>query len=176
MAIGNQHVEKTYPLAVIWKDLDWKALRDARLILALGPEAGLGLVTLYHDEWTLAFGVARSEHDVYLPWGPPNDGKCHPHCRKGTGTHCFDGWIWGAATEAYDHCLDYFGLGPVLFACWEGGTEPPRPVRALGRALKATAASKAMLQLILRAPVGRPSAWVSRLLRTLERQGDALDP
>lgn len=27
-------------------------------------------------------------------------------------------YIWGRATEIYDHCLEYFGLGPLFLICW----------------------------------------------------------
>ncbi len=130
-----EQVEKKRAFAVIWRDIDWIPALDARLIVTLGPHTGLGLVTLYHDDWTLAFGLPKDDQDVYLPSGRPVDG-CHEHCKAGIGTHCYTGWIWGSATEAYDMCLDYFGLGPVLLACWQGGSEPPKPVRAVGWACR----------------------------------------
>lgn len=187
MAIGNEHEEKRRALAVIWQDLNWKSLRDARLIVALGPRAGLGLVTLYHDDWTLALGVPTSEHDVYLPGGPPVvDGQCHPQCRSGTGTHCFDGWIWGGATEAYDMCLDYFGLGPALFACWPPDKAVPRPVRAVGWACKkACDLLCAVLDLVedevdvedLRPALKRAHAWLTvAAVCRLANQARQLDP
>ena len=46
----------------------------------------LGLVTFYHDDWTLAFGVPKHDQDVYLPSGPPTDG-CHEHCESRCTTH-----------------------------------------------------------------------------------------
>jgi hypothetical protein len=86
--------------------------------IALG-RCGPGLVTLYTDAFTLALGVHEADYDVYLPSGPPQaSGVCHPDCLKGTSTHCFRGWIWGRATEAYDMCLEYFGLGPIVLVCW----------------------------------------------------------
>lgn len=27
-------------------------------------------------------------------------------------------WIWGRATEPYDHCLEYFGGGPLFLVCF----------------------------------------------------------
>jgi len=27
-------------------------------------------------------------------------------------------WVWGRATEIYDHNGEYFGLGPLLLVCW----------------------------------------------------------
>jgi hypothetical protein len=27
-------------------------------------------------------------------------------------------WVWGRATEQYDHCGEYFGLGPLFLLCW----------------------------------------------------------
>lgn len=28
-------------------------------------------------------------------------------------------WVWGRATEMYDHCGEYFGLGPLLLVMGE---------------------------------------------------------
>lgn len=29
--------------------------------------------------------------------------------------------MWGRSTESYDHCLEYFGLGPLALLVWPGG-------------------------------------------------------
>lgn len=29
--------------------------------------------------------------------------------------------IWGRSTERCDHCLEYFGLGPLALLVWPGG-------------------------------------------------------
>jgi hypothetical protein len=32
--------------------------------------------------------------------------------------HEYEWWLWGRATERYDHCLEYFGVGPLALFCW----------------------------------------------------------
>lgn len=77
---------------------------EAELVVALG-EAGVGLLTFYHDDYTVAFGVPRGPRHIYVP------GKREAQCLD-------NAWIWGRATEVYQHCLEYFGLGPFLLVCW----------------------------------------------------------
>jgi len=36
----------------------------------------------------------------------------------------YERWLWGRATEPYDHCLEYYGMGPFVLLCW-----PPSHVR-----------------------------------------------
>ena len=146
----------------------------------------LGLVTFYHDDWTLAFGVPREDQDVYLPSGPPTDG-CHQHCESRCTTHCYHGWVWGGATEAYDCCLDYLGLGPVMLLCWRGGTEPPKAVRAVGWACRKAAdviddaltfaEEKFCGGRVPGGALGRLDAWLSTTaVGRLTRQAQFLDP
>lgn len=125
--IGNdKDVVKDRWLSVTWSDRDsdwWDRQRTTRLVVALGPQAGAGLLTFYHDAMTLVLGVPPEDHSVYKD-DPERPGhEVTVDCR----------WIWGRATEPYDRCLDYFGLGPVAEISWVGGDRPPVPVRALGR-------------------------------------------
>ena len=94
-------------------------LQSAQLAILVMCKDAPGIITCYTRWGTLALGVAQREHDVSLPAGPPaKGGVCHPDCIAGSSTHCFKGWIWGRATEAYDGCLEYFGLGPIAQLCW----------------------------------------------------------
>lgn len=57
-----------------------------------------------HTHWaSFHFGVYKDEFDVYKP-GVEEQVSCD--------------WIWGRATESYDSCMEYFGLGPFFLVCW----------------------------------------------------------
>lgn len=131
--IGNdKDVVKDRWLSVTWGDRGagwWEDQRSTRLVIAVGPKAGAGLLTFYHDSMTLALGVPPEEHSVY------KDDPHNPHRYRTVDCR----WIWGRATEPYDLCLDYFGLGPLAEISWLGGETPPVPVRALGRACRLAA-------------------------------------
>ncbi len=101
----------------------WDDQRGTHLVIAVGLTAGAGLLTFYHDTMTLVLGVPAEEHSVY------KDDPANPHHYRTVDCR----WIWGRATEPYDLCLDYFGLGPLAEISWLGGARPPAPVRALGR-------------------------------------------
>lgn len=123
------------------KSVNAKDAIPAKYTVVVSRTCGVGLITVYNDRWTVGVCVPREDHDVYLPHcSRPVDG-CHQWCKKGTSTHCFHGWLWGAATEAYDCCLDYFGVGPFVQVCWLGGSEPPKPVKWAGRVLRGAAAT-----------------------------------
>lgn len=107
----------------------WDRQRSTRLVVAVGPAAGAGLLTFYHDSMTLVLGVPPEDHSVY------KDDPANPHRLRTVDCR----WIWGRATEPYDLCLDYFGLGPLAEVSWLGGDVPPVPVRALGRACRLAA-------------------------------------
>lgn len=152
--IGNDKgVTKDRWLTVTWSDRDgdwWDRQRSTRLVVAVGPRAGAGLLTFYHDTMTLIVGVPPDDRSVYKD-DPRNPGHHRTvDCR----------WIWGRATEPYDLCLEYFGLGPVAEACWPGGDDPPVPVRALGRACRLTADA-----------IDRVLCWAEPLFPSLERRG-----
>lgn len=102
----------------------WQAVNDAEFVVAFGTAAGAGLITLYHDTGTLILGVPASDRSVYKA---DLDRPGHEVTVDGR-------WIWGRATEPYDHCLEYLGVGPLLEVCWPGGDYPPVPVRMLGKA------------------------------------------
>lgn len=76
---------------------------------------------------------------VHLPYGrgslhfllPPRACSVYKHDPFRTVDYRWG--IWGRATEPYDMCLEYFGLGPFFEACWLPSERPPAPVRALGR-------------------------------------------
>lgn len=131
--IGNdKDVVKDRWLSVVWGDrgLDWwDGQRTTHLVVAIGPKAGAGLLTFYHDTMTLVLGVPPEEHSVY------KDDPTRPEHHRTVDCR----WIWGRATEPYAMCLDYFGLGPVAEISWVGGDRPPAPVRALGRACRLAA-------------------------------------
>jgi hypothetical protein len=64
------------------------------------------LVRITVCEVAFHFGVYPHEDSVYKT-------------RKGREEVVdYDYWLWGRATEMYDHSLEYFGLGPFLFVVW----------------------------------------------------------
>ena len=75
---------------------------------------GCALISIYFDVnpedsrrpiASLHLGVKQEDHSVYK--------------RKGGRMVYVDcNWIWGRATEPYDCCLEYFGLGPLMLVCW----------------------------------------------------------
>lgn len=94
-----------------------EVFQSTRFVITVGT-SGPGLLTLYTDLFTLTLGVFRRDQHVYFSGPVPSDASCHSGCRAGDSTHCFHGWLWGRATEAYDMCLEYYGLGPVAMVCW----------------------------------------------------------
>lgn len=66
---------------------------------------GCALLSIYTSIVCVHFGVKRSPTVVYKKKGG-----------REVGVEC--DWIWGRATEQYDHCLEYFGLGPLLLLVW----------------------------------------------------------
>jgi len=92
-------------LRVVTRSKDLRpAWDEAELVIALG-RAGVGLLTFYLGDYMVAFGVPRGPQHVYV------SGKREAQCLD-------NAWIWGRATEVYQHCLEYFGIGPFLLVCW----------------------------------------------------------
>lgn len=48
----------------------------------------------------------------------PERGCGYKHTRNGEKLVDYERWMWGRYTELYDHNGEYFGLGPLLLACW----------------------------------------------------------
>ena len=67
----------------------------------------IALVSVHCKNFSLHFGVY------------PNPDEVYKLARAGAETvHGYERWLWGFGTEIYDHSLEYFGMGPFLFACW----------------------------------------------------------
>jgi hypothetical protein len=129
---GDKSKKKDKWVTVVYREhpsVWWHEQDTTHLIVAIGPKAGAGLLTFYHDTMTLVLGVAPEEHSVY------KDDPENPHHYRTVDCR----WIWGRATEPYDLCLDYFGLGPLAEISWRGGAVPPIPVRVLGRVCRIAA-------------------------------------
>lgn len=129
MAINNERVEKTRRIKVIFFDYvpaEWSKLQDIELIIAVGPKAGPGLLTFYHDNYTVILGVPREDHVVYLSGVSET-------------TWIEKGWLWGHAVESYDGCLDYLGAGPIFLLCWPPVAKNVLPIRTLGKAARVLA-------------------------------------
>lgn len=65
---------------------------------------GCALVSIY-GRTCVHFGVKRNSDVVYKT---KNGKEVQVECD----------WIWGRATELYDHSLEYFGLGPLMLVVW----------------------------------------------------------
>ncbi len=63
------------------------------------------LISFHFEDSSVHLGVYRDPNTVYKMKG---DREVEVDCD----------WIWGRATEQYDHCLEYFGLGPFMLVCW----------------------------------------------------------
>ena len=75
------------------------------------------LINFQSEFWSLHLGKYPGCECVYLHWfGSRKE-------RDG------DWWVWGRATECYECCLEYFGLGPILLVCWAPGpwVDTPEP-------------------------------------------------
>lgn len=69
----------------------------------------IALVSMHFSSFSFHLGVYR---DL--------DGVCvYKHKSDGSLELEENDWyIWGRATEEYDFCLEYFGLGPLFLVCW----------------------------------------------------------
>ena len=63
------------------------------------------LVSFNCEAFSLHLGVYREPNTVYK-------------VKDGREVEVDCDWVWGRATEQYDHCLEYFGLGPLALVCW----------------------------------------------------------
>lgn len=72
-----------------------------------------GIVSVFNKRWNMQSTAWASFHlGVY----PCMSGY---YKQKGDGeVHVTGYWVWGRATEEYDHNGEYFGLGPLLLVCW----------------------------------------------------------
>ena len=64
----------------------------------------------------LAFHFKKSSIH-FIVW--PEEEQTVYKFRKGKTIEVDCLWIWGRATEQYDCCLEYFGLGPLMLVCWQ---------------------------------------------------------
>lgn len=63
------------------------------------------LINIQTANWSLLIGVYRDPNTVYK-------------VKNGREVEVDCDWVWGRATEQYDHCLEYFGFGPLFLVCW----------------------------------------------------------
>lgn len=69
------------------------------------------LISLYFKGFSVRLCLLPEENSVYKY---END-----RLRDDVYVDCM--WIWGRAVEPYDHCLEYFGLGPLGLISWLPG-------------------------------------------------------
>lgn len=114
-------------------DAMWRSEQVRELLGLPDPEqvdvvifgAGLVSVHLPNGGGSLHFLLPPEKLRCVYKDDPANPGHHREVCSQ---------WgVWGRATEPYDLCLEYFGLGPFFEACWLPSERPPAPVRALGR-------------------------------------------
>lgn len=68
--------------------------------------SGCALFSVYTSKACVHVGVKPYEQEYYK-------------AKKGGGERIVEAlWVWGRATEIYDHNGEYFGLGPLLLVCW----------------------------------------------------------
>lgn len=66
---------------------------------------GLALVSVFAGMKAIHFGLKRDPYVVLKRRGG-----------REVAVEC--DWIWGRATEQYDHSAEYFGLGPLALFVW----------------------------------------------------------
>lgn len=87
-------------MKVLGKILGYEIKLNSKLALLSFCEKGeLKKITSFH------FGVKPEDNCVYK-------------YRKGHEYEVSCQYIWGYAVEPYEHCLRYFGLGPLFLICW----------------------------------------------------------
>lgn len=64
------------------------------------------VVRLSSMNFALHFGVYPEEGSVYKVKDGKEEYVEYPR------------WLWGRGTEVYDHCLEYFGVGPLALVVW----------------------------------------------------------
>jgi hypothetical protein len=79
----------------------------------IGPSRA-GFISIFNKKWA---------DRTYTGWAAMHffvwPHKDVVYKRKGKGEIEVEGyWVWGRATEQYDHCAEYFGLGPLFLMCW----------------------------------------------------------
>lgn len=75
-----------------------------------------GLISVFNSRWDPHAMNVRNWASIHLGVWPHMNSY---YKRKGKKEVTVDGyWVWGRATETYDHCGEYFGLGPLLLVCW----------------------------------------------------------
>lgn len=65
----------------------------------------LALLSVFMETRAIHFGLKR---DPYVVLKRKGDKEVEVECD----------WVWGRATEQYDHSLEYFGLGPLMLLVW----------------------------------------------------------
>ena len=71
------------------------------------------LISFHTDHASLHIGVSPGEDSVYK------------YDKDGTSREVeYSWWLWGKATEPYDHILDYFGMGPFALLVLPNGYGP----------------------------------------------------
>lgn len=65
------------------------------------------LVSIHCEGFSMHFGVYPEPGEVY---------KDREH--GGEEVVEYERWLWGRGTELYDHCLEYYGVGPFALLCW----------------------------------------------------------
>lgn len=71
-----------------------------------------GLISIFNKAWKPSSKWAGIHLGVW-----PHMSSCYKQ-KKGREVEVDGYWIWGRATEIYDHNGEYFGLGPLLLVCW----------------------------------------------------------
>lgn len=72
-----------------------------------------GLVSLFNKNWNMHSQRWAAMHFFVRP--------CMSTYYKYKGSKEIEVdayWVWGRATEQYDHNGEYFGLGPLFLLCW----------------------------------------------------------
>lgn len=73
-----------------------------------------GFVSLFNNKWNPNV-AARWASMHFFVW-PSFDTYLKRKGKKEVEVDAY--WVWGRATEQYDHCAEYFGLGPLFLMCW----------------------------------------------------------
>jgi hypothetical protein len=78
----------------------------------IGPSHA-GFISVFNKKWDPKSSKWAAMH--FIVW-PHMDTYYKMKGKKEIEVDSY--WVWGRATEQYDHCGEYFGLGPLFLLCW----------------------------------------------------------
>ena len=75
--------------------------------------ARAGFISVFNKNWDPKSQNWAAMH--FFVWPCMNT---YYKMKKGKEIEVDTHWVWGRATEQYDHNGEYFGLGPLFLLCW----------------------------------------------------------